>query len=169
MDGRTSRASPPPAPRSRRPSSPLALGRSGRSVRQLAAPRPARGGPDYPAKPSERIIEYCGRVRSRAPFSASLLYAPAGARSLITLRSIESREHSYASRSYAGAPSLEAHSLRCSSLRASSLVAPMLRTLYARRLPALYLATHRKFNRIGRTFLAPARPPLAPVRPCPYA
>ena len=34
----------PPTPRSRRPSSPLALGRSGRSVRLLAAPLAAPGG-----------------------------------------------------------------------------------------------------------------------------
>ena len=56
----------------------------------------------------ERIQEANGN-RSRAPFQ--------GARSLITLRSIESRERSFAARAYAGAP----------SLRCSSLVAPMLR------------------------------------------
>ena len=39
---------PHPSPRSRRPSSPLALGRSGRSVRQLAAPPHSLGGLEYP-------------------------------------------------------------------------------------------------------------------------
>jgi hypothetical protein len=58
-------STPPPAPCSRRPSSPLALWRSGRSVRQLAAPRPARGGLNYPAYPKRTKAEYSGKVRSR--------------------------------------------------------------------------------------------------------
>ena len=106
---------PPLAPVRSRPS--LALGTC--PVRQLAAPRPARGGRDYPRTPSKRKAEYCGKVWSREVLQTS--------RSLINIRSIESREHSIAARAYAGAPSLEAPSLRCSSLGASSLVAPMLR------------------------------------------
>ena len=74
---------PHPSPRSRRPSSPLALGRSDRSVRQLAAPRPARGGQDYPAKPkhtkSRRLgLSSLARL-GPAPFSAPLLSATKGA------------------------------------------------------------------------------------------
>ena len=57
MDGRTSRTSPPPAPRSR-PSAHAPTHSSGAMADgQLAAPRPARGGQDYPAKPCTRKVQ----------------------------------------------------------------------------------------------------------------
>ena len=91
-------------------------------------PAPPAGGKITLQNPSTRIAEYCSRVRSRAVLQT--------ARSLITIRSIESREHS---------------SLREPGLRRS--IAPLLfarssyaPSLFARRLPALYLAANRKFN-----------------------
>ena len=82
-------------------------------------PAPPAGGEITLQNQSTRIAEYCSKVRSRAVLQT--------ARSLITIRSIESLESPSLREHYAGAPSLEAPSLRCSSLGASSLVAPMLR------------------------------------------
>ena len=110
---------------------------------------------------SERIAEYYSKVRSWAVLQT--------AHSLITIRSIESIEHSIAARALRRssiAQSSFAPLLFARSFFARSSFAP---SLFARRLPALYLAAHRKFNRLDRTFLSPTLPPLAPVRPRPYA
>ena len=110
---------------------------------------------------SERIAEYYSKVRSWAVLQT--------AHALITIRSIESIEHSIAARALRRssiAQSSFAPLLFARSFFARSSFAP---SLFARRLPALYLAAHRKFNRLGRTFLTPTLPPLAPVPPRPYA
>ena len=131
MVGRTclslSPTRPPLAPVRPRPYA----GSGARSAGQLVAPRPARGGRDYPAIPH---AQKSTRSRSRALGSAPLRKlrgASPRARELITLRSIESREppslrEPTLGASSLGASSLVAPSLRCASLGASSLVAPSL-------------------------------------------
>ena len=98
-----------------------------RTAGQLVAPRPARGGQDYPAIPH---AQKSTRSRSRALGSAPLRKlrgASPRARELITLRSIESREPP--SLREPAQELLRSKLLRSAALRskASSLVAPLLR------------------------------------------
>ena len=160
---------PHPPPARARPSSPLALGRSGRSGRTARCPPPRPRGARLPCN-TPRTKKH-PKSLAGTWLCASFLCASPRARSLITLRSIESREPPFAARAYAGAPSLEPlryESLRRSSIARSSfasllfarsffarssyapaLFAPLLfarssyaPALFARSLPALYLATH---------------------------
>ena len=88
MDGRTSRTSPPPAPRSR-PSAPAPTQSSGAMADgQLAAPRPARGGQDYPAKPCIRIEQEKPSRSMADPLPLRKLRGKGSAISLICVRSV---------------------------------------------------------------------------------
>ena len=95
---------PRPSPRSRRPSSPLALGRSGRSVRQLAAPPHSRGGlgnvsslrqnPNPHPSPRSRPSAHAPRFRFGA-WSAGQLAAPPRSRGGLLITSSPTIQHIY--------------------------------------------------------------------------
>ena len=142
-------------------------------ILQLNSPSPTRP-PAYSACPPPRprgawktksmqLVRSLAGTRLRSAPLRSAWSSLACHPYYITLRSIESMEHSFAARAYAGAPSLEAPSLRCSSLGASSLVAPMLRpSSLGDSMPSISLLS-RSIPK-GRNYLSPTRPPLAPVR-----
>ena len=111
---------PHPPPARARPPSPLRCSSGARAVGQLAAPRPARGGQDYPAIPKHSNI----RILQHSSVAGSLADSPLP--HYHTLDREQGALHRCESPGFV-APSLEAPSLRCSSLGASSLVAPTLR------------------------------------------
>ena len=113
------KTSPPPAPRSR-PSVLAPRAKALGPVRPDSSlpPAPPAGGLDTLQYPTHKKAPEVARGHSLR--SVALRYERA--RSLITLRSIESREPPSLREPSLGASSLVAPSLRCSSLGASSLV-----------------------------------------------